>query len=57
MPKRRPFGFIHDIRLKYFKFHGLKMPWFYPEPGYSADYVKRNGYDFDGQIFFKRGKL
>lgn len=52
-PARKPFGFIHDIRTMYFTFSD--KAWFYPDPGYSKESVKKNGYNFDGQIFFKKG--
>lgn len=47
----RPFGFIHNINLIYFKFYN--SDWFYPQPGYSEEMTKRVGYRFDGQVFWR----
>ena len=47
----RPYKFIHDITKKYHKFHN--QHWFYPADGYSDNFIKRNCYSFDGQVFFK----
>ena len=48
----RPYNFVHDIDAIYFKFRVYN--WFYNDPGYSDEYRERNGYHFDGQIFYKR---
>lgn len=48
----KPFDFVHDINLVYFKFPSLD--WFYPQPGYSDELTAKEGYKFDGQIFYKK---
>jgi len=49
---KRPYGFVPDITKIYFTFHMVNN-WFYTATGYSDEFVKRNGYRFDGQFFYK----
>lgn len=49
---KKPFGFVHDINLIYFRFH--TADWFYPNPGYSKEMIERAGWQFDGQFFYKK---
>lgn len=54
MDKRKPYGFVHDLTLTYFKFHGLN--WFYPESHYSEEMTKRFGWKLDGQVFYRKNR-
>lgn len=51
MSKKRPYGFIHDITLRYHRFHIIGY-WFYPATGYSDEFQQKC-WRFDGQFFFK----
>jgi hypothetical protein len=48
----RPFNFVHDINAIYFRFY--THDWFYNDPGYSDEFVARNGWKFDGQVFYRK---
>lgn len=48
---RKPFGFVHNINDIYFTFS--EMHWFYNNPGYTDDFIDKNGWKFDGQVFYK----
>lgn len=51
----RPFNFVHDINKIYFTFNMVNN-WFYTNTGYSDEFVKRAGYKFDGQFFYREKK-